>query len=456
LGGTSWTSVTVSGLVIANIDAGAITTGTLSAIQITAGSGTQLFSVSSAGAMVANGAVITGNITATSGTFTGSIRADTGYFGTGTGATLTNGWSIGASGLTGVGTATITGGQINGSSITVGTGVTTGFTVNAAGYMTATGANITGAITATSGSFAGTINATAGYFGSVTNGWTITSTGISGTGSATITGGAISGATLTLGSAFSVSGSGFLTSTGAQIGPWYFGSNYISSINGGTGYYWSSASGALSTNNLFITGTSGTTISMSGGNIFTGGGNVTAGAGTISASTGTISGASLVSTGTLNVSGLSTMADITGDKITANGNFFAVSAAYIQDVSTTTFAGNARIDVGDGRLRRSTASSIRFKDDITNIVNVANLNPKKLLDLPVRAFRFKENYLDSTDERAGLLVPGFVAEEVAKFYPAAADSIKGEVENWNERFLIPGMLSLIQDQEKRIQLLEGN
>jgi hypothetical protein len=114
-GGTSWTSVTVSGLIIANIDAGSITTGTLSAIQIDAGSGTQKFNVSSTGYLSAQGAYIKGNITADSGTFTGSIRADAGYFGTGTGATLTNGWSITSTGLTGVGTGNITGGLITGT-----------------------------------------------------------------------------------------------------------------------------------------------------------------------------------------------------------------------------------------------------------------------------------------------------------------------------------------------------
>ena len=121
LGGNSWTSVTVSGLVIANIDAGAITTGTLSAIQITAGSGANSFNVSSTGVMSAQGVYVKGAIVADSGTFTGSIRADQGYFGTGSGATLINGWSIGANGLTGVGTGAITGGAITGSTITGGT-----------------------------------------------------------------------------------------------------------------------------------------------------------------------------------------------------------------------------------------------------------------------------------------------------------------------------------------------
>ena len=156
-GGTSWTPVTVSGLVIANIDAGSITTGTLSAIQIDAGSGSTKFNVSSTGYMSAQGAYIKGNITADSGTFNGTINANAGYFGD-----AINRWSIGPGGITGIGTAEITGGRINGSSITIGSN----FSVSTAGIMTCSGGIINGQIQATSG-----------YIGNETNGWNFTATG---------------------------------------------------------------------------------------------------------------------------------------------------------------------------------------------------------------------------------------------------------------------------------------
>jgi hypothetical protein len=54
-----------------------------------------------------------------------------------------------------------------------------------------------------------------------------------------------------------------------------------------------------------------------------------------------------------------------------------------------------------------------------------------------------------------MLVPGLVAEEVAEHYPIAADHSDGLVENWNERFIIPGMLGLIQDLHARVTTLEG-
>jgi hypothetical protein len=140
--------------------------------------------------------------------------------------------------------------------------------------------------------------------------------------------------------------------------------------------------------------------------------------------------------------------------ITMNGNVYTLDAFYNQDPSTSANAANTRMDT-DGRTRRSTASSARFKEDIVSISAVADLDPRGLLNVPVRAFKFKSDYLDPTDNRAGVLVPGLIAEEVAEHYPIAADHSNGEVENWNERFVIPGMLALIQDLNTRIATLEG-
>jgi hypothetical protein len=142
--------------------------------------------------------------------------------------------------------------------------------------------------------------------------------------------------------------------------------------------------------------------------------------------------------------------------VVMNGNVYTLDAFYNQDPSTSANAANTRMDT-DGRTRRSTASSARFKEDIVDLSTVADLNPSALLTLPIRAFKFKSDYLDATDNRSGILVPGFIAEEVAEHYPIAADrGADGLVENWNERFVIPGMLALIQDLNARIKTLEGN
>jgi hypothetical protein len=141
--------------------------------------------------------------------------------------------------------------------------------------------------------------------------------------------------------------------------------------------------------------------------------------------------------------------------VTFSGTASALAAFFIKDSSISSAAPNGRID-SDGRTRRTTGSSIRFKDNVVNLSTVAEMLPSKLLELPVRAFKFKADYLDAADNRVDTIVPGFIAEEVDQYYPSAADyDIDGIPENWNERFIIPGMLALIQDLYKEIAILKG-
>ena len=147
--------------------------------------------------------------------------------------------------------------------------------------------------------------------------------------------------------------------------------------------------------------------------------------------------------------------EVSSTGVVMNGNVYTLDAFYNQDASTSANAANTRMDT-DGRTRRSTASSARFKEDIVSLSTVADLDPSKLLTLPIRAFKFKSDYLDATDNRSGVVVPGLIAEEVAEHYPIAADrGNDGLVENWNERFVIPGMLALIQDLHARVETLES-
>jgi hypothetical protein len=143
----------------------------------------------------------------------------------------------------------------------------------------------------------------------------------------------------------------------------------------------------------------------------------------------------------------------TGTNIT--GNAYANGSFYIPNHITTGSAANCFINSTSGLIARSTASSQRYKQDIVNLVDIAELSPFKLLDLPVRAFRFKDGYLTTGDDREGMLVPGFIAEEVDAIYPVGADYNAGQVETWNDRMIIPAMLALIQDQDARIKALEG-
>lgn len=97
----------------------------------------------------------------------------------------------------------------------------------------------------------------------------------------------------------------------------------------------------------------------------------------------------------------------------------------------------------------TSSSSKRYKHDIKPLEN-EEMDPRRLLDLRVKQFVFNDDHPLQYADMAGKALPGFIAEEVAEIYPAAAIYKDGKVESWDERRIIPGMLALIQDQEKRI------
>jgi hypothetical protein len=167
-------------------------------------------------------------------------------------------------------------------------------------------------------------------------------------------------------------------------------------------------------------------------------------------------GATNISINVKRTSGIVNTIAVDQNSISLNAEYtYANERFYVLDTSISTAAPNGRID-SDGRVRRTTGSSIRFKDNVVDLVTISEIAPSKLLELPVRAFKFKADYLDSLDNRVNVIVPGFIAEEMDNFYPAAADyDAEGNPENWNERFIIPGMLALIQDLYKEIAIIKG-
>ena len=89
------------------------------------------------------------------------------------------------------------------------------------------------------------------------------------------------------------------------------------------------------------------------------------------------------------------------------------------------------------------SSSKRYKD---HIADMTLSEAKKILDVPVIWFKYKENYLSPTDWLNGKKLPGFYAEDVYSIFPEAAQlNEEGKPEDWNFRILIPLMLKLIQN-----------
>jgi hypothetical protein len=101
----------------------------------------------------------------------------------------------------------------------------------------------------------------------------------------------------------------------------------------------------------------------------------------------------------------------------------------------------------------ASSSSKRYKHDIAPLDD--ERDPHKLLDLEPKQFVYNEDHLLQYKDMDGQTIPGFIAEDVARVYPSAViRDPDGNVESWDERRIIPGMLALIQEQQKRIEKLE--
>jgi trimeric autotransporter adhesin len=417
-------------------------------------------------AIAANGITVYSGASASSGARV--VLNSTGLAGFNSGGTAT--FSISAS--TG---AAVFSGSVTGSTITGGTlNINGNAIISATGLLTATGATITG-----------DIRATAGYFGTATNGFSISSTGLVGVGTGTIVGGAIQGVTFTNGTTFSVTSTGFLTASNAEItGNIKATSGYIGSASTGwqftsSGYLYGSDTTLYPTTSpggdantysiytargiyadkLFITNTQAAAIYSNGGLYALGALNTAAG-GTgsplfrVNTSGAITDVASIISQGAITASGT-----LSGANITTAGNLTVSSYIYNPGYQVSTSGGAARINdatTPTARLVAASGSSIRFKKDIVDISTVSALNPKLLLQVPVKAFKYREDYLDAEDERSDVLVPGFIAEELDAIYPVAVDhDAQDRASRWSSDFIVPGMLALIQDLYKEVQTLKG-
>ena len=102
-----------------------------------------------------------------------------------------------------------------------------------------------------------------------------------------------------------------------------------------------------------------------------------------------------------------------------------------------------------------TGSSRRFKNDIMPVTD-SMLDPHRLYRLPVRQFEYKPSFYNLPDGTEMPTVIGIIAEDVDEIYPCACeyDEDTGEIINWLERYMIPPMLALIQEQHNDIESLK--
>jgi hypothetical protein len=106
-----------------------------------------------------------------------------------------------------------------------------------------------------------------------------------------------------------------------------------------------------------------------------------------------------------------------------------------------------------GTFGRSSSSSKRYKTDICDVKDAA-LNPYRVLDIPVRQYKYNSENIPVGKDADDLYI-GIIAEEAAMAFPAAAEyNEDGEVEMWNVKVIVPAMLKILQDQQKEIKDLK--
>lgn len=134
---------------------------------------------------------------------------------------------------------------------------------------------------------------------------------------------------------------------------------------------------------------------------------------------------------------------------------------YFQGAGNEQGKPDIRLTYGNGQtidgkqISFNSTSSRRYKKNIRSI-QTDELDPDRLYDLEAKEFQYKNDFdrLQYEDLK-GQTIPGFIAEDVAEIYPSAViyDS-HGNIESWDERRIIPGMLQLIQKQKKEIDALK--
>ncbi|MCH5257268.1 MAG: tail fiber domain-containing protein [Lachnospiraceae bacterium] len=132
------------------------------------------------------------------------------------------------------------------------------------------------------------------------------------------------------------------------------------------------------------------------------------------------------------------------------GNYIKCTQAY----NERSFSGLSKraLYIGyDGSISAA-SSSRRYKQDISSELD-DYFNPHSIYNLPVCQFRYNEK--NGGGDNSELYI-GFIAEDVAKYYPAAARWNKDhtEVDTWEMSDMFPAVVKLIQEHHSEIELLK--
>lgn len=124
----------------------------------------------------------------------------------------------------------------------------------------------------------------------------------------------------------------------------------------------------------------------------------------------------------------------------------------IEDMEYTTSSNTICWDgrTGYKQLMLKSSSSKRYKD-IGNDISEQEI--EEWYNIEPTWAKYKDGYLVRGDENEGRYIPMFIAEDVERFFPEATRHTDGQVEDWNERIMIPAMFAMIKQQKAEIDML---
>ena len=100
----------------------------------------------------------------------------------------------------------------------------------------------------------------------------------------------------------------------------------------------------------------------------------------------------------------------------------------------------------------TSASSKRYKDVVREMTAE---DVEKAFNIQPVIAKYKEGYLAKDDERNGVSYPMFIAEDVERYIPEAADHRDGKTEDWNTRVMIPVMFQMIKSLKAELEVLKS-
>lgn len=123
--------------------------------------------------------------------------------------------------------------------------------------------------------------------------------------------------------------------------------------------------------------------------------------------------------------------------------------------STVSSATNMFVSAAGTVSRTTNTSSRTIKHDIKDLES-NDIRAERLYYLNVYQAKYNEDVLSKDDCRYLKDLPMFIIEEMNEVYPMAVDKPSDNVKewSWNPQYLIPPMVKLLQEQNKRIIALE--